>query len=115
MTKPSVELFKKMKALLTPEGAWGQGDFFLGSNGHTAKRSEATCFCILGAAMIAGGHDQCDELQGGVNKYLTGLIDYGDPIWIWNDKKGRTQQEVLGLLDKAIVARKKEELNPSEN
>lgn len=96
------ELLVKMRERLTPPGAWTQRAYARDAGGRTLlyQHPDATCFCLAGAMLTCAPYwtettrlramTLLDSLCGG---------DFVD----WNDKAGRTQADVLELLDKAIV------------
>lgn len=101
------ELFSKVKEILTTKG-WNQGTLF--SNEHTryATQETATCYCLNGAMLAASGSYFSGEAVGWVMtdvykegcKYLTDF----NPNWVaWNDRPGRTKEEVIELVDKILT------------
>ena len=92
MPVTTLELIRETRALLTPDGAWMQGAY----NNSPTNPSEATCFCLSGALHhVHGPHNydgRCTHLV--VQRYIQ------MPIPSWNDEPGRTQSEILSLLDK---------------
>lgn len=61
----------------------------------------AVCYCSLGALIIAysDGHSIPDEIYEAFTE-PNGFKNIVD----WNDKKGRTKEEVLAAFDRAIEA-----------
>ena len=78
------------------------------------------CHCLTAAAMTAESHMRASHWDGkGAFESIARLIilerydsigdesDFTDPFQIiveWNDRPGRTQEEVLALIDRAIAA-----------
>lgn len=90
------------RELLTPEGAWTQGAFArVGRGGNPIGPAEprAKCFCIVGALKRV-----CPWEASLAFRALERAIGVrpGDVV-NWNDTPGRTQAEVLEVLDKAIA------------
>lgn len=88
-----LKVLRGARKLLTPPGAWMQGRY---------ANKEKTCFCVLGAlGMVEKGKalDPSDLVIQALHKTRS---FYG-PVSAWNDRKNRTQADVLALLDKAIA------------
>jgi hypothetical protein len=77
----------------TQRAAWrnkkGAVVYGLNSDIHSA--------CLLGAIILVKKED---VLGSSVSSYLNGLVN--DTVASWNDRDGRTKQEVIALLKKAI-------------
>lgn len=88
--KPS-EILNAAADLITPEGAWGQGNFVKRVNGKN-------CYCAVGAieAMPSGAsrnlRTACEAVYA---------IIKAPSITGWNDHPDRTQAEVIDALRKA--------------
>ena len=97
------DILKAARELLTPKGAWTQWDYARDKNGMSVPSSqdEAKCFCLLGAILRVSRESGClvglTKVEAKLSKVVGNYID-------WNDAPGRTQQEVLDLLDKVIEA-----------
>lgn len=99
----AAEVLRKARALLTPEGAWTQGDYARDAIGREVGYLDpaATCFCTVGAVSAAAS-------ALGLNRRL-GIDRLQEVLkWphlpSWNDLPGRTQAEVLAAFDAAIAA-----------
>ena len=98
-----LEVLKRARALLAPEGAWCQGVIARGKRGVSVdpRGGYAVSFCAAGALLAAGdsGHR--------ANNFLFSHLPYQQPIAIgdWNDLPERTHQDVLDVFDRAIAAR----------
>lgn len=97
-------VLRKARDLLTPDGAWMQGAY---------SDPERRCFCLAGAINIAAAGRPDAELDGPASiarRVVWDVLADGRPKAIspapieWNDTPGRTQAEVLALLDRAIAA-----------
>jgi len=74
---------------------WGQGDYrSLDGNGRM-------CYCLIGA--LAEGN-MSSSLEIGTSSELEFIRSFlGRPVHKWNDEPGRTKQDVLDLLERAVV------------
>lgn len=102
MTSPTtVEVLKKARALL--EKGWCQGHYAIGESGREvdAMSKSARCFCIDGALIRANGTDSEYIATAAIVRAALGKAAFS-PIG-WNDAPGRTQSEVLDLMDRAIA------------
>lgn len=97
----AVETLRKARALLTPEGAWGQKFMAVDSMGLAVDLDgpAAVCWCSLGALeraaraqYVAKAREWLLEAIGGGVRSLAG----------WNDRPERTHAEVLAAFDRAI-------------
>jgi hypothetical protein len=101
------DLLIETRVLLSEPGAWIQGHYGIDANGnpvHPFDENLPACrWCLVGAMCLAGIKLRC---LGLITEALDMLaIASGIPKWEaaqWNDWPGRTQAEVLALLDKAI-------------
>lgn len=90
-------------ALLRPTGAWCQRAYARDAAGRDLKKGDAaaTCWCLSGALAAAGVYAY-DEAYQRLRTIIRGRIGKGCLI-TWNDAVGRTQAEVLSLLNLAIA------------
>lgn len=101
-----IELLKAARALIAKPNGWTQRQSARNSAGITCSvdAKDATCFCLLGsvrrAAIDLGStvatHAQAVDL-------LYDLSPNGPQLVRWNDTPGRTQAEVVDLLDVVIA------------
>jgi hypothetical protein len=109
-----IDAFLGARTILSEPGAWCQQNLALhrehrGEYGVDPLNPEADTFCLVGAIKAATGqpvtkHPAVEYLRD----LLRRRLDYkGTPQW-WNDIEGRTQAEVVGLLDTAIEELKNE-------
>ena len=98
----------RARALLAPEGVWMQGEGSEGAHGvpceptdHRARRWCLTA-ALERAAFETGGDPRLDAAHAGgeLRFHLPGIEDCAS----WNDAPGRTHEDVLQLLDRAIAA-----------
>lgn len=110
---------RKMRELLARPNGWTQGAYGRRPDGSTVAfvnreaYEGASCLCIMGAACAVAGPSL---LKDGVSTVILtsdihGLVApvrslISDPIPIWNDQEGRTQEQVLDLMDRAIEKQK---------
>lgn len=86
-------LIDTKKFLLSKE--WHQGSY---------SNSSKTSFCLLGALdQVAESTLEKDAADTVIRKLVVSEMGPNAGIVSWNDKEGRTKQEVLALLDKAIA------------
>lgn len=103
-----VENLRKVRAKL--EQGWTQGWFARDVNGDiTWPRAEnATCWCVYGACSVvtdAFAHE--NNVRDAIERALLGMTG-SRLVDCWNDAPGRTQAEVLALVDRAIELASKE-------
>jgi len=96
------EILVEARRILTPDGACTQGAYARDEDGAALGPDAigAVCWCLdtaLGLAAPVG--DGCVGAYGDAWAVLAERVV--DPV-VWNDAPGRTQAEVLGLLDRAI-------------
>lgn len=95
--------------LIEPEGKWTQGwsaRTALGRPCHT-KDPEAACFCMVGAVAKAGGAETyISKAWRFISDHFPGK-DPGTPVK-WNDKRQRTQAEVVAKLRKLSALAKEQ-------
>ena len=110
MTVPVLEILKRTKEILTPDGVWIQRGYSWESPSVAVSVPvpQAMCFCVLGAMDRAHWElEPTDEESpfGGGPEAISAL-DLHIPLQMslpeWNDRPGRTKEEVLALLDTAI-------------
>lgn len=93
------EALMQTRELLAPEGAWCQG---VAADTHGAR-------CLVGALTDATGRERDGQAYLDARDAIARCL-WRTAVWSitgWNDWPGRTQAEVLGLLDKAIAAEPK--------
>jgi hypothetical protein len=98
--KPSTGLKRARKLIAKPNG-WTQKEWARDKNGHgvDAIDRSAKCFCALGACWRVTGSDN-EAMENTLIKYLRRAI--GGTVNHWNDRKRRTQAQVVKAFDKAI-------------
>jgi hypothetical protein len=98
------EILTNARALIAK--GWTQGHYARMASGYPCHENSqrAVSWCLVGAVCRAGEIYLRQALDA--VEYLREII--GDPdlplIGNWNDAPGRTQEEVLALLDRAIAA-----------
>lgn len=115
-----IDLLREAMSVITPTRAWTQGTRARTASGKIARSSDrtATSFCILGALERAKSNlNASDEAiaqaaDSVVEEILaTAAIErllnpenpnHSSSIIGYNDKQGRTQKEVLEVLDNAV-------------
>lgn len=99
--KENLRILTTARQLLAMPNAWTQGAFARDKDGEPCPDTgnDATCFCMWGAVRHARYQLRLEAL--GTLETVRGLC--GGNIPEWNDKPGRTQAEVLSLLDKAVA------------
>lgn len=98
-----VEQLTAARVLLTPDGAWTTGAFARDSSGLTISphHDRARCWCISGALKRTSGSSFAP--YEGVAAAVRSVLPTGNWASEFNDAPGRTQAEVLALLDTAIA------------
>lgn len=86
------------------EKGWCQGASARDENGYTvgANLPVATSFCIFGALTYEDRYDGTLDARQLVREVLGAKLGDG-AIATYNDAPGRTKEEVLALVDKAIA------------
>ena len=115
-----IDLLREAMSVITPTGAWTQGTWARTASGEIARSSDrtATRFCILGAleraksklnASDEGIARACDSVEeeiraaAAIDRLLNPKIaNHASSIIGYNDRQGRTQKEVLDVLDDAV-------------
>jgi hypothetical protein len=94
MTHATLATLRAMRELLTPEGAWTQGVEARRADGRSVGFNDpiACSWCLAGAKWRVG------DLASNRPWLALGL----DSVSAWNDAPGRTQADVLALLDAKI-------------
>lgn len=96
--------------LLEPEGAWCQVHWGEDVHGHavSARSPKACRWCIEGAIQLVShsrDHSTFNKRGRALQNVIGSLVwrDYedGQPLWPWNDRRGRTQAEVIALVRRA--------------
>ena len=117
-----IEKLQAVKKLLTPEKSWikrTEARTKPGGLSVDAEDKTATCFCLMGAvnAVTKYEHNKDYGIRRDMFKLLAEEIaerPLKEPEWpesviaTWNDKRSRTQQEVLDLVGRTIKKFKKE-------
>lgn len=94
------------------EKGWHQGWWAGNADGHDLDADDirATCWCIRGAAHVALAHR--DEEREAVEKLIQAQVPNFDPVKgkrdleqlvSYNDAEGRTKEDMLKLIDMAIM------------
>ena len=104
MTPRPLEITDILRAaadLIEPEGSWTRGVYARAEDGQQVdpQSRRATCWCGVGAIIRAGGWDAVY----GADRFLRVAARYRslDGFPDWQDRKGRTQAEVVAALRKA--------------
>lgn len=88
--------------LLSKPGAWTQGAEARNQYGSPCYAGPssvtAVCFCLIGAVRRIGGSEGQDAVMPALSKVIRGKP------WDWNDRKKRTQEEVVAKLREAATA-----------
>jgi hypothetical protein len=94
----AVNELRAVRAIVADPAHWTQGAYAKDSIGLqvTPQSNQAVCFCLAGALHKA----KANYMAGRFVENLTGIGDIID----WNDAPGRTHDQVLDLLDRAILA-----------
>ena len=66
--------------------------------------STETGFCLIGAANYYFEAIEHDANQKRIDRVKDALESIVGTVWVWNDKPGRTLDEVLILINQAIEA-----------
>lgn len=108
-----VRVLRRAREILTPEGAWVQMMTACNAAGRLcfAFEDEAVSFCLSGALGRAAYKESMVRYLELVDAARDELADWGkseglfrsEDLTAWNDAHGRTQEEVLALLD-AVIA-----------
>lgn len=108
-----IQGLKRMRELLAKPDGWVQGMYGKRADGsqvhfvNKASIPEATCFCIMGAAcavVIEQTGNEGDVIMASEvhNLVFPMRLLLEQPLPNWNDYPGRTQEEVLYLIDRGI-------------
>lgn len=99
----TVEVLKAARSLLSEPDRWTQGTYARDADGKAVPPSDpaAVCFCIHGAILhVAPSYPD-------MQTRLEAVKALADSLWVslvmFNDKRGRTQREVVALFDVAIA------------
>ena len=103
------EVLEKARELLAHEGVWCQGASALDASGLVCSHESrwAVSWCLIGAVETVSARN---AVKGSTTVSALDIIhwtiDGPDHMGIvsWNDAVGRTQDQVLDLLDRAIAA-----------
>jgi hypothetical protein len=105
-----LESLEKTKALLSSPDKWTKG-----AMAHDANRNsvgwghpDAVCWCLSGAlAHVCGGiNERWSKGLWALSNAIRPADAAGVSIAIWNDNIGRTYDDVINILDKAIAKEK---------
>lgn len=103
---PVITVLKKARKLIAK--GWFQGEF-------EGRKNRTKCYCAWGAIKrVTGGGGALGVLEYEAeaknaleeDRYVVRChsgVKYNDSIVDYNDKKGRTQQQVLNLFDRTIA------------
>lgn len=104
------EILQKARKLITEPGSWIQGHYAQDANGKLVdeESEDATCYCSSGALSAAAcprGQTEQELVESQPYRYraratLEAYMD-GNVI-AFNDREGRTHEQVLAAFDKAI-------------
>ena len=115
-----IDLLREAMSVITPTGAWTQGTWARTASGKIARSSDrsAASFCILGALERSISNlNISDETLRHAYKIVHEEIraadaidrllkpknaNHASSIIGYNDRQGRTQKEVLNVLDDAV-------------
>lgn len=109
MSAPLLDVLTRTRRRLTPDGAWAKDAWArtVTSIAVDASAPDATCWCLVGAltleARCAGGGGLLLALAAEAISQTIGLETSGLTLEGWNDAPGRTQSDVLGVLDLTIA------------
>jgi|SRR5271166_1620377 len=97
----AAELFRK-------PGTWTQGHYRLDLDGFACSPKNATKFCLVGgiAQVYCEGNVKSWSTIGPLLDKVTDVLcnkGHFESITGWNDKPGRTQEEVLALVEEAGI------------
>lgn len=99
------EVLVEARRILTPDGAWTQEHEARNALGGECDYDDeaAVCWCVDGALSLAATDSDGNRAAAydGAWYALPVPADSDSPV-AWNDAPGRTQAEVLELLDRAI-------------
>lgn len=97
-----LDVFKKVREKLEPEGAWLQGKMAADEFGKSMSihDPEATCFCLVGALLFVKGYNRI-EFHSWLLRHILGFNFSVYSIPCWNDQPERTKKDVLDLLTTA--------------
>ena len=105
------EVLTEARRILTPDGAWTQDAVARDADGDPVSEGNerAVCWCVDGAVALAAtgpsGWDSgawTDAMTLLSEAVMPGRGELDPGVIAWQDAPGRTQAEVLGLLDRAI-------------
>lgn len=111
-----LEIFTETKRLLLEKG-WTKGNFAEDENGYACKPQEAACFCLAGAMHVAGTPTLdswlAQNLHGKAGMFAINRLAqyyrnyeswYKSPgLVVFNDATETTLEDIIGLLDFAIL------------
>lgn len=96
----TADILERAANRISKPGAWIQGASARTAFGWITKPDDpnARCWCASGA-ICAEAEDH--EQNQAVHKFLTRLLR--QKVWGWNDRKRRTQEEVVAKLKEAAA------------
>jgi hypothetical protein len=103
----AIQVLKDARALI--HKGWHQKAFWRNSAGLSCRSEQAESCCLVGAiikasqARISSGIAVTSDAQIRVEAALQVFVPSGD-FYGWNDETGRTKEEVLALVDTAILS-----------
>lgn len=108
MREKVLTTLKEVRDLLAESSRWTKGHFAkkskLGYSGVPVNSVEATCWCLEGACLLKAPsvvvfRKVIESLAVEIGEISPPDISF---VVEWNDREGRTHQEVLELLDRTI-------------
>lgn len=99
---PTQPVQVKAHQLLSGPEKWTQGVSYRDANGNPVTRELASSYCVYGALRTCYGKKGYDAACHKVERVLENR-GYGGFISAWNDRPGRTFEEVHALLVEADV------------
>lgn len=99
----TLTILRRAREILTPPGAWTQGEAARDSEGELVAAADpaAVCWCSIGALIKATPDDEM--LRARASAVLKRHVPAGLLV-TYNDYTYRTQAEVLAVFDKAIAS-----------
>lgn len=103
-TKSVLDVLRDARGLIAK--GWTQGEFSRDANGDYCPMSDpaAACFCAMGAVYRVTLSEDGIPIPIHNDVYALLCDAVGGSVVDWNDRRGRTQAEVLAVFDRAIAA-----------